>query len=640
MALDKKRTEPSGYDCCCPSKCPLTLPHSKRPRSPVSDSQYELLQWFPCYFDATWLLKKFPFFNWLLRYRLRWLVSDVVAGLTVGLMVVPQALAYASIANLPHAYGLYSAFMGCFIYTLFGTSKDVTLGPTAIVSLLTESSTRGCGGIQARIVCATALTFLSGAIQFAVGILNLGFLVEFIPVPVISGFTSAAAITIALGQLHSLLGLKNVGRSVLSAIHDNFAYIAETKIWDLVLGVCCMLVVIGLKLLKSHMERIEKKHKDDLRWYQKVAFKFIWLICTARNAVVVFSAALIGYSLTLQPWFEKNNVITLITEDKSSLPNFTAPDITSQTCSTLSFSIVVVPLISFLESIAIVKAFARKNGYKVDSSQELVALGLSNLASSFVGSYPVTGSFSRTAVNAQSGVKTPAAGIVTGLVVILALAFLGPAFHYIPSSSLAAIIIVAVLPVVDVTIVWKILKTKYIDVLPLLISFTLTLFLGIQYGVLIAVAVYLVLLLYRHAKPRHQMWIEGSHIFMKFNGGWTFPGVEHIISRINAEVTLSKDNPERQRTRSVILDCTAMPEIDFTIIQELRGTCSDLEKERITVCVVSPQVHVGHILKKASISNLRLYDSMELAMKENAESDIDDMEARPLLDGERSSLNS
>ena len=110
MSLDKQRNELSCYDYCCPSKCPLTLPQSKRPQSPVSDGQYELLQWFPCYFDATWLLKRFPFLNWLLRYRLRWLVSDVVAGLTVGLMVVPQALAYASIAGLPHAVSFFHCF--------------------------------------------------------------------------------------------------------------------------------------------------------------------------------------------------------------------------------------------------------------------------------------------------------------------------------------------------------------------------------------------------------------------------------------------------------------------------------------------------------------------------------------------------
>jgi len=330
-------------------------------------------------------------------------------------MVVPQGLAYASIANLPPRYGLFSAFMGCFVYVFFGTSKDVTLGPTAIVSLLTASLTYDCGpdieDYDSRIPCAVALTFFSGVIQLFLGVLNLGFLVDFIPVPVISGFTSAAAITIAVGQLKHLMGIKDVRRDFHYAIYDLCRNITETKVGDLVLGILCIILVVFLKLFKTHNTRLQQQ-KGKLSWMQRIAFKFLWLLCTARNAVVVLIAAVIGYTLSIQPWF--SNQITLIQYNESIMPDFEVPDLSIETCQDLGLGILIAPLISFLESIAIAKAFARQEGYKVEPSQELIALGACNLASSFVGSYPVTGSFSRTAVNAQSGVRTPAAGIITG----------------------------------------------------------------------------------------------------------------------------------------------------------------------------------------------------------------------------------
>ncbi|XP_041379527.1 LOW QUALITY PROTEIN: sodium-independent sulfate anion transporter-like, partial [Gigantopelta aegis] len=252
-------------------------------------------------------------------------ISDVIAGLTVGLMVVPQALAYASIAGLPLQYGLYSSFMGVFVYTFFGTSKDVTLGPTAILSLLTASvinSNANENNLEANVPMAVLLTLLSGLIQFTLGILNLGFLIEFIPLPVISGFTSAAAITIAMGQVQHLLGIHGtnitVRRPFIYCLYDTARYITHWK--------------------------------------------------------------------------------------------------------KLGVGVIVAPLIGFLESIAIGKAFARQNKYSINPTQELIAIGLSNVASCFVGSYPVTGSFSR----------------------------------YIPKTALSAIIIAAVLYMVDIRIVYKI----------------------------------------------------------------------------------------------------------------------------------------------------------------------------------------
>lgn len=597
-----------GSGRCQNGCCRVSLPQPKRPLSPVDYQKHEVLECFPCYYEATWPLQKLPFLTWLLRYNLRWLISDVIAGLTVGLMVVPQALAYANIANLPPSYGLYSAFMGCFVYVLFGTSKDITLGPTAILSLLTASLTEGCGDQEQRIVCALSLTFISGAIQLAVGILNLGFLVDFIPVPVISGFTSAAALTIALGQVKHLLGI-SAGRSVVDAIRDIFLHLKYTNGWDFLLGMCCIALVLSLKLVKTFADKAADKRKGRLKWPVLAVYKVIWLICTARNAVVVCLAGITGFLLTLDPRWADVSPITLINSSHSAMPSLHLPNPTPQICSTLGIGIIMAPLISFLESIAIAKAFARKGGYKVEPSQELVAIGMCNLASSFVGSYPVTGSFSRTAVNAQSGVRTPAAGILTGTIVLFALWLLSDAFHYIPSASLAAIIIAAVLPVVDLPIVWRIIKLKVIDVVPWMFSFFLTLFLGIEYGVPIAMGVYLLILLYRHARPRHQVTIYGKTVVVTMNGGWTYPGVNYILKRVSFEVT-STNHSDRERTNLMVFDCTAMPEIDFTIVQELRAACEDLQHLRISVGIVGAQPQVREVLDKAQIKDLFFYDTL------------------------------
>jgi sodium-independent sulfate anion transporter 11 len=466
-----------------------SLPEPKRRDVPLSHNQYELQECFPCVYKPLhyFLLDRLPFLRWLLRYNVRWLVADVVAGLTVGLMVVPQALAYAKIANLRLKYGLYTAFMGCFIYTLFGTSKDITLGPTAILSLLTATLTESCNPNPTApycddcVPCALTLTLFTGLVQLVLGLLSLGFLVDFIPLPIISGFTSAAAITIAVGQIHSLLGLShNVRRRFYLTIYDLFHYITEVKAGDIVFGCLCISLVVFLKYFKVHIESVKEKKREhhEQTMTGKAAFKFLWLFCTARNAVVVMIGALVGYTLTTQSWFDGQ--LSLILDEEFSLPQPQPPNITTQSIKEIGIGIAVAPFISFLESIAIAKAFARKDGYKVEPSQELVAIGIANVVSSFFSSYPVTGSFSRTAVNNQSGVRTPAAGIITGTVVLLAIALLSQFFHYIPKAALSAIIIAAVLPMVDIRIFYKIFKIKVLDDVPLVVAFLFTLILGIE----------------------------------------------------------------------------------------------------------------------------------------------------------------
>ncbi|KAL9833615.1 sodium-independent sulfate anion transporter isoform 3-T3 [Geothlypis trichas] len=355
-------------------------------------------------------LPALPVLRWLPRYSRAWLPLDVLAGLAVGLTAVPQALAYAELAGLPLQYGLYSSFMGCFVYCLLGTAKDVTLGPTAIMSLLVSSYA------SHQPACAVLLAFLSGCIQLAMGLLRLGFLLDFISCPVIKGFTSAASITISFNQVKNILGLQGIPRQFFLQLYETLRRIGETRAGDAVLGLSCLAALAGLRAMRSRLPQAVPTAPLAVR----ISHLIVWICATARNALVVLSAGLVAYSFQVmgcQPFRLTGSIpqgLPPFRPPRFSLavPNGTVPF--PSVLQDMGVGLAVVPLMGLLESVAIAKAFASQNGYRIDPSQELLALGVANVLGSFVSSYPITGSFGRTAVNAQSGVCTPAGGLVTG----------------------------------------------------------------------------------------------------------------------------------------------------------------------------------------------------------------------------------
>ena len=256
------------------------------------------------------IYKYIPITSWLPNYTCESLLRDIIAGFTVGLMVVPQGLAYATIAGLPVQYGLYSAYMGCFIYCVFGGSKDVTLGPTAIMSLMVNRYAMG------EPLYALALTLYCGITQFLMGALHLGFLVRFISLPVISGFVSAAAITIGFGQVKSLLGLKHIPREFIPNVIGTFKHIKETNPWDLLLGSCCIVLLVILKKLNG----IKWGEGEPVTTLQRVCRKFLWLVSTARNALVVLLASLIV--IAVESATGKADTFTLTAKVEPGIPEF------------------------------------------------------------------------------------------------------------------------------------------------------------------------------------------------------------------------------------------------------------------------------------------------------------------------------
>ncbi|XP_033038400.1 sodium-independent sulfate anion transporter isoform X2 [Trachypithecus francoisi] len=470
--------------------------------------------------------RRLPILAWLPSYSLQWLKMDFIAGLSVGLTAIPQALAYAEVAGLPPQYGLYSAFMGCFVYFFLGTSRDVTLGPTAIMSLLVSFYTFH------EPAYAVLLAFLSGCIQLAMGVLHLGFLLDFISCPVINGFTSAATVTIGFGQIKNLLGLQNIPRQFFLQVYHTFLRIAETRVGDAILGLVCMLLLLVLKLMRDHVPPVHPEMPLGVR----LSHGLVWSATTARNALVVSFAALVAYSFEVtgyQPFI-------LTGETADGLPPVRTPPFSVTTANgTISFTemvqdmgagLAVVSLVGLLESIAVAKAFASQNNYRIDANQELLAIGLTNVLGSFVSSYPVTGSFGRTAVNAQSGVCTPAGGLVTGVLVLLSLDYLTSLFYYIPKSALAAVIIMAVAPLFDTKIFRTLWRVKRLDLLPLCVTFLLC-FWEVQYGILAGALVSLLMLLHSAARPETKV-SEGPVLVLQPASGLSFPAMEALREEI------------------------------------------------------------------------------------------------------------
>ncbi|XP_071381228.1 sodium-independent sulfate anion transporter [Centroberyx affinis] len=545
-----------------------------------------------------------PVLSWLPRYNLRWLQMDLIAGLTVGLTTVPQALAYAEVAGLPVQFGLYSAFMGGFIYTLLGTSKDVTLGPTAIMSLLCSSLV---GGRPGR---AVLLSLLCGVIQAAMALLRLGFLLDFISFPVIKGFTCAAAVTIGFGQVKNILGLKGVPQEFFLQVYYTFYKIPEARVGDVVLGLLCLTLLVMLTLMKTSLG----PPCDDSPTYSRVASRMVRGVATVRNALVVVAASFVAFSWDAYGY----QVFTITGKTSKGLPPFRPPPTTDTTANgtVVTFGeivedfgggLAVIPFMGLLESIAIAKAFASQNDYRIDANQELFAIGLTNIMGSFVSAYPVTGSFGRTAVNSQTGVCTPAGGIVTSVIVLLSLAFLMPAFYYIPKASLAAVIICAVAPMVDYRVVAKMWRIRKLDLLPFSVTFLMS-FWAVQYGIVGGMAVSGAMLLYNIARPKLKVSDHGV-LVMELGSGLSFPATEYLSHIIHTQA-LQASPP-----RSVVLDCHHVSTIDYSVVSELSDLLRQFKLRGAVLVFSRLQPSVLQVLLAADLPDLRHTDSVEAALQ-------------------------
>ncbi|KAM0250530.1 hypothetical protein ACHAQJ_008581 [Trichoderma viride] len=417
----------------------------------------------------------FPFVHWIGKYNFTWFIGDLIAGITVGAVVVPQSMAYAQLAELPVQFGLYSSFMGVLIYWFFATSKDITIGPVAVMSQVTgdvvlKAATR-LPDVPGHVI-ASALAVIAGAIICFIGLARLGWVVEFIPLPSICAYMTGSAVNIAAGQVPKLMGIKGVNtRAAPYLVIINTLKGLPTTTIDAALGLTALVMLYGVRSFCAYMA---KKQPQRAKMY--------FFISTLRTAFVILLYTGISAGMTLHN--KAHPRISILGKVPRGFQNAGAPEINPTIINAFLPELPAAVIVMLIEHISISKSFGRVNNYLIDPSQELVAIGITNLLGPLLGAYPATGSFSRTAIKSKAGVRTPFAGVITAIVVLLALYALTAVFFYIPNAALAAVIIHAVGDVITpLRVVFQFWRVSPIEVIIFLAGVLVTVFATIEDGI-------------------------------------------------------------------------------------------------------------------------------------------------------------
>ncbi|XP_049869504.1 sodium-independent sulfate anion transporter-like isoform X2 [Pectinophora gossypiella] len=512
--------------------------------------------------------RRVPITVWLPTYKLEYLLRDAIAGITVGLTSIPQGIAYAIVAGVPPQVGLYSSIFPGIVYAIFGSCKDVTVGPTAILAALLAKY------VAKSVDFAYLAAFLSGCIILLLGVLQLGFLLDFISKPVISGFTTAAALQIAAAQLKSLFRISgSSGDTFIDAIANFFKHIKTIQLWDTVLGISCIIALLLLK--KSAL----KTSASSSRCRRRLSCLLLYTV-RARNALVVFAAAILAavlHAYHITPF-------ALTGKIEGGLPKFGPPPFSTVVngthltfpgmLATLGAEGLVMPLVAVLESIAIAKAFAGSK--PVDATQEMIAIGACNLVSSFCQSMPATGSFTRTALNHASGVVSPAGSLFKASVVLLAVTLLARWFYFIPRATLAAVIMVAMISIIELKIVKLLWKNSKIELLVYLITVVVGAAAGLEYGILAGAAADAARALAAAARPQLH-----THVFKVGNldclsitlvGTLSYGSAQYLGSQVRSRVS--------PRTSILVLDARQLHSMDIGVAENLITVLEDLEEKQ------------------------------------------------------------
>lgn len=428
-----------------------------------------------------------PFFQWLPNYRKHYLKNDLFAGITIGVILIPQGIAYAIIAGLPPIYGLYTAMIPQIVYAVMGTSRQLAIGPAAMDSLIVASGISALAAIGSEhfLVLAVLLAFMVGVFQLLFGIFRLGFIVNFLSKPVISGFTSGSAIIIGMNQFGNLLGLQMDRSNHIHVLIMELTGKLSAIHWpSALMGLLSIGLLLGIKKVSKRIPAA------------------LVLVVLGIVSVYFFKLDLAG--------------IAVLGTIPKGLPEFIVPSFDKAMMEELSGLALTLALIGFMEAISIAKSIeAKHNSYRVEANKELVALGLGNIIGSFFQTYPATAGFARTAVNDEAGAKTPLSSLIAALIIALSLLFLTPALYFLPQTILAGIIIVAAYGLLDFTLPKNLLSYNVRDLIILNSTILVTVFIGIKEGILFGISLSLIMLIYKSTKPHMAVLgnVPGTHFY-------------------------------------------------------------------------------------------------------------------------------
>ncbi len=521
----------------------------------------------------------FPILDWGRRYERSTLASDGLAALIVTLMLIPQSLAYASLAGLPPHVGLYASIAPLLLYAIFGTSRVLAVGPVAVVSLMTAAAIgeHAQAGSPHYWAVAITLAFLSGAMLLVMGLLRLGFLASFLSHPVISGFITASALLIAAGQLKVILGVKVEGHNFMELAWGLAQQWGQVHVITAALG----LGMVGF-----------------LFWARRRLKPLLlsWGL-PARLADVLAKAAPVG-AIALAAaltWFFQwsQSGVKIVGTVPQGLPPLTWPVWDLGLWRELAMPALLISVVGFVESVSVGQTLAAKRRQRIEPDRELVALGASNLGAAFTGGFPVTGGFARSVVNFDAGAQTPAAGVFTAVGILLTVLLLTPALYFVPQAALAATIVVAVLSLVDLGIFRRTWLYSKADFAAVLTTVGVTLGVGVESGLVAGVLVSLMLSLLKTSRPhiaevglvsgtehfrnvlRHQVRVDPRLLSLRVDESLYFANARALEDRINEEVA------KRPKLQHVVLQCSAINDIDASALESLEAIDHRLKDARI-----------------------------------------------------------
>lgn len=523
-----------------------------------------------------------PIIRWLPSYDRAKLKKDLPAGLTTAVLLIPQGMAYAMLAGLPPITGLYAAVVPLFVYALLGTSRQLAIGPVAADSLLVGVAVMAMAQQDTEQYAALVLVLcaLVGAIQFALGLLRAGRLVSFLSQPVITGFMSAAALVIFASQAKYLLGapIPSTPRLHEWAV-GAAAHITSTHAITLAIGVVASLVLVVLRKRKSRVP--------------------------GALAVVV-----LGTLLSWALGFEGMGV-AVVGSVPAGLPDFALPAVETAAVVALLPAAFGIALVGYMEAIGVGKEFARKGRYAIDAGQELFALGTCNMIGSCFGGYPVTAGLSRSAVHAESGATTQMAGVITGIALCLSLLFLTPLFYHLPLTVLAAIVMTAVVRLIDIKGLRRLWRVRKSDALLFVFTFAVTCFVGMQSGIAAGVVASLVLFVQRTTQPHHAVLgrlqdtqnyrnlryfpdaiLTPGVAIWRFDASFYFANADFFRDQVDALLASGTGKD----VRALVLDASGINDLDASGEAMLQGIVKRLGDTGIILCMANVKGPVRHVM--------------------------------------------
>ncbi|MDX8350833.1 sulfate permease [Cognatiyoonia sp. IB215182] len=561
-----------------------------------------------------------PILDWLPGYGRSALASDGMAGLIVAIMLVPQGMAYALLAGLPPEVGLYASIVPLVFYGLLGSSRALAVGPVAIVSLMVattlgEITEAGSAGYLAG---AVLLAFLSGAILLGMGLARLGFLVNFLSHPVISGFSSAAALVIGFAQLKHLLGF-DIPRShhITETLAHAARHIGELNQVTFTIAVTSLIILL---LFKSRVA---------------LALKSFGVGAATADAVGKAGPLMAVLVTTLAVWFlglDRSAGVAIVADIPAGLPPLTMPSLDLALVQQLLPAAALIAMVGFLESVSVAKSLASKRRQKIDANQELIALGAANIGASMTGGYPVTGGFSRSLVNFTAGAVTPMASIITAALIAVTVLLLTPLLYFLPKATLAAIIVVAVANLIDLKTLREAWVYNKADAASLVATFVAVLSIGVELGIVFGAALSIALYLWRTSRPhmaevgrvgqtehfrnvlRHEVQTDPKVLMVRVDESLYFANTAYLEDQLLARVA---DHPEIDH---LVLIMSAVNFIDASALETLETLADRLHDARVTLHFAEVKGPVMDGLERVAfinrLGNGRVFLSTHEAMRE------------------------